>query len=45
MFQENQKILIHFCMNQWEDVAWIFLVIKQEVRLVGLVRKLMEYGH
>jgi hypothetical protein len=24
MFQENQKILIHFCMNQWEDVAWIF---------------------
>jgi hypothetical protein len=24
MFQENQKILIRFCMNQWEDVAWIF---------------------
>jgi hypothetical protein len=24
MFQENQKILIHFCMNQGEDVAWIF---------------------
>ena len=22
-----------------------FLVIKQEIRLVGLVRKLMEYGH
>ena len=22
-----------------------FLVIEQEVRLVGLVRKLMEYGH
>jgi hypothetical protein len=24
MFQENQKILIHFCMNQQEDVAWNF---------------------
>jgi hypothetical protein len=24
MFQENQKILIHFCMNQREDVAWNF---------------------
>jgi hypothetical protein len=24
MFQENQKILIHFCMNQWKDVAWNF---------------------
>jgi hypothetical protein len=24
MFQENQKILIHFCMNQQEDFAWIF---------------------
>jgi hypothetical protein len=24
MFQENQKILIHFCMNQREDVAWDF---------------------
>ncbi len=45
MFQGNQKILIHFCMNQREDAAWIFLVIEQEVRLVGLVRKLMEYGH
>ncbi len=22
IFQENQKILIHFCMNQREDVAW-----------------------
>jgi hypothetical protein len=22
MFLENQKIPIHFCMNQWEDVAW-----------------------
>ncbi len=25
MFQENQKILINFCMNQREDVACIFL--------------------
>jgi hypothetical protein len=23
-FQENQKVLIHFCMNQCEDIAWIF---------------------
>ena len=23
----------------------IFLIIKQAIRLVGLVRKLMEYGH
>jgi hypothetical protein len=45
MFQENQKILIHFCMNQHEDIAWKILVIKQEIRLVGLLRKLMEYGH
>jgi hypothetical protein len=22
MFQENQKVLIHFCMNQHEDIAW-----------------------
>ncbi len=22
MFQEHQKMLIHFCMNQREDVAW-----------------------
>jgi hypothetical protein len=45
MFQKNQKILIHFCMNQRKDVALIFLVIEQEVRLVGIVRKLVEYGH
>jgi hypothetical protein len=45
MFQENQKNLIHFCMNQCEDIAWKFLVIKQAIRLVGLVRKMMEYGH
>jgi hypothetical protein len=32
-------------MNQCEDIAWNFLVIKHEIRLVGLVRKLMEYGH
>jgi hypothetical protein len=32
MFQENQKVLIDFCMNQCEDVAWFFLVIKQEIR-------------
>ena len=24
IFQETQKILIHFCMNQREDIAWIF---------------------
>jgi hypothetical protein len=28
MFQENQQILIHFCMNQHEDIAWIFFVNK-----------------
>jgi hypothetical protein len=22
MFQENQKVLIHFCMNQREDISW-----------------------
>jgi hypothetical protein len=32
-------------MNQSEDIAWTFLVIKQAIRLVGFVRKLMEYGH
>jgi hypothetical protein len=42
MFQENQNVLIHFCMNQHEDIAWKFLVNKQEIRLVGLVRKLMN---
>ncbi len=25
MFQENPKILIHFCMKQREDIAWKFL--------------------
>jgi hypothetical protein len=25
LFQENQKILIHFCMTQCEDIAWKFL--------------------
>ncbi len=25
MFQENQKVLIHFCMNQHEDIAWKLL--------------------
>jgi hypothetical protein len=24
LFQENQKILIHFCMTQREDIAWTF---------------------
>jgi hypothetical protein len=24
LFQENQKILIHFCMTQREDIAWKF---------------------
>ncbi len=24
MFQENQKKLIHFCMNQHKDIAWNF---------------------
>jgi hypothetical protein len=24
IFQENQNVLIHFCMNQHEDIAWKF---------------------
>jgi hypothetical protein len=24
LFQENQKILIHFCMKQHEDMLWNF---------------------
>jgi hypothetical protein len=28
MFQDNQKNLIHFCMNQHEDIAWKIFGIK-----------------
>ncbi len=44
LFQENKKILIHFCMKQCEDISWIFFVLKSKSRLVGRVEKLMEYG-
>jgi hypothetical protein len=42
--QKNQKNLIHFCITQCEDIAWKFFGNNQAIRLVGLVRKLMEFG-
>jgi hypothetical protein len=44
MIHENQKILIHFFMKQHPDISPIVFGNKPEIRLVGLVRKLMEYG-
>ncbi len=43
-FKKIKKNLIHFCMTQREDIAWKFLVTNQAIRLVGFVRKLMEFG-
>ncbi len=34
LFQENQKILIHFCMKQHEDISWIFFGNKK-TRQIG----------
>jgi hypothetical protein len=44
MFQENQKVLFLFCMNEHKDIACKCFGNKKEIRLVGRVRKLMEYG-
>jgi hypothetical protein len=42
LLQENQKILIHFCMKQQDDNSWKFLEMKREGRLACLVEKLMD---
>jgi hypothetical protein len=33
MFQENQKILIHFCMKQHQDVSWNFFGNKTRTQI------------
>jgi hypothetical protein len=40
MFQENQKILIHFCMNQQEDVARIFFCNRTRSQIGWLCKKI-----
>ncbi len=44
MFQENQKHWFIFAWSSIQIFRGFFLVIKPEIRLVGLVRKLMEHG-
>jgi hypothetical protein len=44
LFLENQKILIHFCMKQHEDMSRIFLETKRQGKLVGLLGIWMQYG-
>jgi hypothetical protein len=44
LFLENQKIWIHFCMKQHEDMSWIFLETQRQGKLVGLLEKWMQYG-
>ncbi len=45
MFQENHNNLIHFCLNQCEDIAWNCFGNKTSNQIGCLVRKLMECGH
>jgi hypothetical protein len=40
MFQENQKTLINFCMNQCEDIAWNFFGNKTSNQLGWLCKKI-----
>ncbi len=44
-FKKIKKYLFIFAQINGRMLLEILLVIEQEVRLVGLVRKLMEYGH
>ncbi len=44
-FKKIKKYLFIFAWIKGRMLLGFFLVIEQEVRLVGLVRKLMEYGH
>ncbi len=40
MFQENQKNLIHFCMNQHENIAWIFFGNQTSNQIGWLCKKI-----
>jgi hypothetical protein len=42
MFQENQKVLIHFCINQREDIAWFFFGDKTRNQIGWPCKKIDE---
>ncbi len=44
ILQENQTVLIMFCIKQREDIAWIFLATRRPVNLDGRLGNLTHCG-